>query len=216
MVKRKKRTICIIFTICIVISLLPAIKTEDRITETVVKAESVKPRLYTTSRGAVEYNVPLYEPPKPHIEKDYILTWADEENLSVRITNEDFKLLCHTVFCEAGNQSEEAQTKVARVILFRMIDDRFPNTVKEVVYQGNGTQFNVVRWNGFPDAYPYPDKTEIACFKAICEYPEQPFDMLAFRSGYFFSWGVSMEHKPEDGDMFFTRLPKDYTNNAYK
>ena len=199
----KKTKLWVAFTICIVISLIPAVKVEGEITDNVVKAsedEITKPCV-VSSRGAVEYNEPIYEAPTPYIDKDYTITWADEENLSVKISNEDFKLLCHTVFCESGNQSEEAQTKVARVILFRMLDDRFPNTVKEVVYQGGGTQFNVVRWNGFPDAYPYPDTTEIACFKAICEYPFEDRGMLFFRSGYYFP---NYTRYCNYGDMYFS------------
>lgn len=202
-----KKRIWVVFIICIIISLIPAFERKD---EAVAKEQKSKPIYYTTSRGAVEYNEPIYEAPKPYIDtENYTITWADEEGCNVKITNEEFKLLCHTVFCESGNQTEEAQVKVARVILFRMLDDRFPNTLSEVIYQGGGTQFNVVRWKGFPNAYPYTGTTEIACFRAICECPTEPFDMLAFRSGYAFKWGIAMAHTPSDGDMYFTRLKKE-------
>ena len=47
-------------------------------------------------------------------------------------------LLCLSmnVFHEAKNQSVEGQIAVAEVVMNRVADTRYPNTVCEVVYQG--------------------------------------------------------------------------------
>ena len=137
----------------------------------------------------------------------YYLTWLEEKyGIHYYMTNEEFKLLCHTVYCEAGNQPEEAQRLVAIVILNRVGSKKFPSTIRDVIYQGDGSQFNVVRWNGFPDAYPYSDTTELAVFNAIAQYPFEPTTLLAFRSGYHFNWGTPYPHKDEHGAMYFSMI----------
>lgn len=52
------------------------------------------------------------------------------------------------VSCEAGGQELEAQIAIANVILNRLKSEKFPNTIKEVVYQSN--QFPPV-YNGIFD-----------------------------------------------------------------
>ena len=39
------------------------------------------------------------------------------------------------IFCEAGNQSHEGQVAVGVVIMNRVRDGAFPDTVEEVIYQ---------------------------------------------------------------------------------
>ena len=126
----------------------------------------------------------------------YKITWAN-----VVITKEEFELLCYTTFCESGNQPIEAQIKVARCIIFRMLDSEFPDTITDVIYQGNGKQFNVVRWQGFPSAYPYTEQTEEAVFRAITEEADEPYTMVFFRSGYYFS---NYKSYCNIGDMYFS------------
>jgi len=139
----------------------------------------------------------------------YNITWLWEKNgKTFFMTQEEFDLLCHTVYCEAGNQPEEAQRLCAIVILNRWAAADFPDDIRSVIYDGNGTQFNVVRWAGFPEAWPYPAKTEIACYRAIAEYPQEPTDLLAFRSNYHFSWGTPWPHTDDQGIMYFTRIER--------
>jgi spore germination cell wall hydrolase CwlJ-like protein len=134
--------------------------------------------------------------------KDYYVPWISEKfGAEVYLSQDDFKLLCHTVFCEAGNQSMEAQRLCAVTILNRIGDKSFPNSMKGVVYQGNGKQFNVVLWAGFPEAYPYTEQVEEACYLAIAMYPIEPANMLFFRSGHYFSEYTAYT---SDGDMYFS------------
>jgi len=138
----------------------------------------------------------------------YYLEWMNEKfGIHYYMADWEFKLMCYTVYCEAGNQSEEAQRLCALVILNRVGSKKYPSTIKQVIYEKNGSQFNVVRKPGFPEAYPYNDKTEMAVYRAIAEYPLETEKLLAFRSDYHFSWGVPYEHKPEHGDMYFTIIP---------
>lgn len=139
--------------------------------------------------------------PKPQYHK-YPLVWAEEKfNKDCAISLEDFDLLCRTVFCEAGNQSFEAQRVTALAILYRLLNDKFPNTLHDVVYQRNPTQFDVIDWPGFPNAYDYTDQVELACYTAVTEYPLENTKMMFFRSKHYFS-GLP-RYKHED-DMYFS------------
>jgi hypothetical protein len=51
-------------------------------------------------------------------------------------TEEDFELLAKITMVEAGYESYEAQLAVANVILNRVKDPRFPNTIRDVIYAG--------------------------------------------------------------------------------
>ena len=131
-----------------------------------------------------------------YVPEGYYVPWA-----SMEISLPDFDLMCHTVYREAGNQSLEAQILVARVILFRVMSKHFPDSVHEVIYQRNPTQFNVVDLPGFPEAYVYPDKTEEAVYLAIATYPFEPRNVLYFRSGHYFEDLAKYENID---DMYFS------------
>ena len=131
----------------------------------------------------------------------YYIPWAD-----IKISLEEFKLLCRTTYCEAGNQSFEAQKFVATVILFRILDKDFPDNLHDVVYQGDGVQFNVIWRSDFDyvDFRQGADLTETACFLAIATYPEDPFDTVYFASGGYHTGSFAKDYK-QIGDMYFSR-----------
>ena len=64
-----------------------------------------------------------------------------------KYTQSDLDLLARVVNAEAGSSwiTDEHQRAVASVVLNRVKDNRFPNTIKEVVYQRG--QYSCV-WNG--------------------------------------------------------------------
>ena len=71
------------------------------------------------------------------------------ENLSkqnkevINITNEELLLLSKLVTGEARGESYEGQVAVAAVVINRVKDPRFPDTIKDVIYQKNA--FSVVK-----------------------------------------------------------------------
>lgn len=71
------------------------------------------------------------------LEKDFILD----------LTEEDYEVLLRIVEAEAGGEGIEGKMLVANVILNRVNHDKFPDTVKEVVFQQeNGTtQFSPIK-----------------------------------------------------------------------
>ena len=60
----------------------------------------------------------------------------------INITNADLLLLSKLVTGEARGESYEGQVAVAAVVINRVQDPRFPNTIKDVIYQKNA--FSVV------------------------------------------------------------------------
>ena len=61
----------------------------------------------------------------------------------INITNEELLLLSKLVTGEARGESYEGQVAVAAVVINRVKDPRFPNTIKDVIYQKNA--FSVVK-----------------------------------------------------------------------
>lgn len=73
----------------------------------------------------------------------------------------EMELLSQLVQAEAGNQDLTGMRYVADVVLNRVDDPRFPNTIEEVIFQRNPTQFAVTidgafekaAWNMSENAY---------------------------------------------------------------
>lgn len=82
-------------------------------------------------------------------------------------TEEDLYVLSHIISAEAGNCSEDMMLSVGSVVLNRVQDDRFPDTIEEVVFQQG--QYSPT-WNG---AY-YAEPTEAACEVAKTLLEEGP------------------------------------------
>lgn len=60
----------------------------------------------------------------------------------ISITNDELYLLSKLVSSEARGESYEGQVAVAAVVINRVLDSRFPNNIKDVIYQKNA--FSVV------------------------------------------------------------------------
>ncbi len=63
---------------------------------------------------------------------------AVQNSLGLEISEADYDALLRIVQAEAGNQSEKGKIMVANVILNRVNDSRFPDTIYEVIYQNSG------------------------------------------------------------------------------
>lgn len=58
-----------------------------------------------------------------------------ETETEMSYTDEDLYVLSHIISAEAGNCQEEMMLYVGSVVLNRVEDDRFPNTIYDVVFQ---------------------------------------------------------------------------------
>lgn len=84
------------------------------------------------------------------IEEPDISDFLELENL-----NSQKRMLAQLVQAEAGNQPLTGMRLVADVVLNRVDDPRFPNTIEEVIFQKNPTQFSVTTNGAFEKAGSY-------------------------------------------------------------
>ncbi|CEP91803.1 spore cortex-lytic hydrolase [[Clostridium] sordellii] len=80
-------------------------------------------------------------------ERNNIVNNQEEKNENkskevISITNDELYLLSKLVSSEARGESYEGQVAVAAVVINRVLDPRFPDDIKEVIYQRNA--FSVV------------------------------------------------------------------------
>ena len=66
-----------------------------------------------------------------------------KEKQVVNITNDELILLSRLIAGEARGESYEGQLAVAAVVINRVKDERFPDNIKDVIYQKNA--FSVVK-----------------------------------------------------------------------
>ena len=85
---------------------------------------------------------------------------ADEETQAVMsLSDEQLNLLSKLVAAEARGESYEGQVAVAAVVLNRVKDSRFPDSIEGVIYQKNA--FSVVR-DGYINAQPTEESYKAA------------------------------------------------------
>lgn|GEM_PF-714998 len=75
-----------------------------------------------------------------------VVEYSALEQTRIFLAGEDYEILLKIVEAEAGGEDEIGRMLVASVVLNRMAHERFPDSIKEVVYQNeNGTyQFSPV------------------------------------------------------------------------
>lgn len=100
-------------------------------------------------------------------------------------TREEINLLMKCVQAEAGNYSNHANSQeyVTQVILNRVANKNFPNTIKEVIYQkiGNTPQFSVA-YNGMLDSAVVEEGTKNSVYQALMFGTDLPDYVLYFYS----------------------------------
>lgn len=193
----------VVLTVLMILFLFCPVRTEAD--EHIDMAPAIVEVVEQTSDAPKEIPHVVLEPVEPYyIPNDdcYFLTWAyDRTGKAVELSQDEFNLLCRTVFCESGNQSFDCQKLTAIVILMRLISDEFPDTLHDVIYQDDGKQFNVVRRSDF-DTVEVPISTENAVYEAIATYNEEPLDLFFFRANYFFAGRPQYKNM---GDVYFSR-----------
>lgn len=96
---------------------------------------------------AEEESILISEPITEEIEiqdcivKEVLLESEEETD----IYEAEKEMLAQLVEAEAGNQCLTGKRFVVDVVLNRVADPRFPNTIEEVIFQGNPTQFSVTK-----------------------------------------------------------------------
>lgn len=104
------------------------------------------------------------------------------------------KLLASIIFCEAGNQSFTGQVAVGAVVLNRMANEAYPDTMEEVIYQpgqfcpaGSGWLDRVRSTDGYTESAMQAAEAALAGENPIgdCLYFDQGGDGYQIGAHYF-------------------------------
>lgn len=120
-----------------------------------------------------------------------VCAWAD-----IVLDKSEMDLLRTTVYCEAGNQSLEAQYMVALTILNRLADG-YASDLRGVIYQKGA--FAVTKWSNF-EQRGWTDQVEQAVEMAL-RANEHPRNMYYFRDSYYHSFANDYKCS---GSMYFS------------
>lgn len=114
------------------------------------------------------------------------------------ISEDDYQTLLKVVEAEAGCEDENGKLLVANVVLNRVSSKKFPETVRDVVYQANGGKIQfATAYNGRMNSVKVSDETVCAVEKAM--YGED----ISKGALYFIS---SKAVSPEKSSWFYTKL----------
>lgn len=96
-------------------------------------------------RGATSESIDLYN------EKDTVVEVFNHSNKSICLTRDDIHLMSQVVYAESKGEPYEGKVAVASVILNRVVNPKFPNTIEGVIKQKNA--FSCVK-NGIISVKP--------------------------------------------------------------
>lgn len=120
----------------------PAIEVDDSVDysvpptmETVVTEPTEVPEVTETTEPTTQPTEPT-EPTEPEFVSFY------------SYTEEELDLLARLVYSESGSESYETQLKVASVVMNRVKDPCFPNTIRGVIYQSGQFSVTTIKING--------------------------------------------------------------------
>lgn len=94
-------------------------------------------------------------------EKEQVVEVFNSSTMNIYLTSEDINLMSKIVYAESKGEPYEGKVAVASVILNRVIDSHFPNTIEGVIKQKNA--FSCVK-NGEISVTPTEE-----CYNAVIE-----------------------------------------------
>lgn len=98
---------------------------------------------------------------QPNNNEEPIVQVFNTNERSLYITQSDIELMAKLVYAESRGEPFEGKVGVVSVVLNRVLNPSFPNTIKDVIFQKNA--FSCVDNN---DIIAYPDQN---CYEAVYE-----------------------------------------------
>lgn len=120
-----------------------------------------------------------------------------EEDIAEEIKFGEMELVAQLVQAEAGNQDLMGKRLVVDVVLNRVDDPRFPNTVEEVIFQKDPVQFTVTANGTFDEAGWYIDEETYQA--VLMEYENRTNDGIL----YFSTTPCNGKNHFQHGDHWF-------------
>ncbi|SHJ76343.1 N-acetylmuramoyl-L-alanine amidase [Clostridium cavendishii DSM 21758] len=121
---------------------------KNKISINIDNNSSSKPTKNIMSRGVSSEYIDLYG------EKDGVVEVFNHSNKSIYLTEDDVHLMAQVVYAESKGEPYEGKVAVASVILNRVVNPKFPNTISGVIMQKNA--FSCVK-NGVINVEPDTD-----------------------------------------------------------
>lgn len=105
-----------------------------------------------------------------------------ENQVAKPYTDEDLYVLSHVIYGEASGGSKELQIGVGSVVLNRVKYDKYPNTIKDVVFQKG--QY-ACTWDGNYNKEPDQQAIDVAIYllENGSQYPEYVIFQAQFKQG---------------------------------
>ena len=124
---------------------------------------------------------------EPMAEKEVVVEPEPEEPPATLATQEEIELIALCVMAEAEGECEYGQRLVIDVILNRVDDPHFPDTIYDVIYQKN--QFAGMYGDRITRCYVKDELVQL-----VREELENrtDYDVVFFRTGHYHSYGVPM------------------------
>lgn len=112
----------------------------------------------------------------------------NKEDTSAKYTESDLELLANVVTAESLNQGEGGWILVCDVILNRVRDDSFPDTIPDVIYQNN--QFTCTIDGGL-QRWPATREVKEICRKELEDGPSYP-GVFFYTAGRYSAYGTPL------------------------
>ena len=117
--------------------------------------------------------------------KEYALKFDGAEIENLQVTQEEIELIALCVMAEAEGECEYGQRLVIDVILNRVDDPHFPDTIYDVIYQKN--QFAGMYGDRITRCYVKDELVQLV--REVLENRTE-YDVVFFRTGHYHSYGV--------------------------
>lgn len=181
---------CIVLLLCIFYDIcLKPLHQDNNIVVNTIEPTSVtsltEPPVTSEVVEVVEVTEPITEPttePTEPLETEEVTEPTEPEFVSFySYTEEELDLLARLVYSESGGESYDTKLRVASVVMNRVVDPNFPNTIREVIYQKNQFSVTFLKVNGVvmidrpADAESYQAAKEILDYGSILPSTVQVF-----------------------------------------
>lgn len=108
--------------------------------------------IQTYEENQIGYDIDIHSDIQRELIEDnleFVDIYDASKNITVEYSLEDIALLSAVVWRESRGEPYEGQVAVANVLFNRINSNYYPDTVHDVAYQGNGSQFNAVKADDF-------------------------------------------------------------------
>lgn len=98
--------------------------------------------------GEQEVKEPIIVETKGAVETEKAVETVIEHKPAYPYTEEELDILSRLIYSEGGTESYDTQLKIGSVVLNRLNDPNFPNTIEEVIYETNQFSVTFTKING--------------------------------------------------------------------